>query len=279
MKNCSHLIIAIILLCYPSPGLSSEQKVVVIPLGGKKATGTAVAEDVINGKTFSNDKGVGISGTLIIDKANIRKTEVVTCFDNIGDQRDCAGSGEDGEYQKGVSVTPRFVANVIPEQDIGIGGGIAGNSICDGGEICNGTVTDKLTGLTWLADAHCPGTISHNPDNDTVGRMTWQHALDFVQGINSGIYNCADSSNDGSHQTDWRLPNIEEIHSLSDWDARSTWLVGKPFTGVVRSPYWSSTSYKGFEENAATAHISPGLIWYWEKSLPVAYVWPVRGGQ
>lgn len=261
--------------------LSSEQKVVVVPLGHKKTSGTALAQDVVHGKTFSNDREIGITGTLVINASNIRKTEVTTCFDTFGNQRDCTASGEDGEFQKGISVTPRFVANVLPQQDTGVESGVAGNSICDGGETCNGTVTDMLTGLIWLTNADCPGTVGYNPDNDAAGRSTWQHALDFVKGVNSGIYNCSDYSNNGTHQIDWRLPNIEEMHSIADWSVQGSesWKIGKPFTGTVNSTYWSSTSYKGFERNAATATITPGFIWYWDKSLPVAHVWPVRGGQ
>jgi Protein of unknown function (DUF1566) len=48
------------------------------------------------------------------------------------------------------------------------------------------------------------------------GLVSWQHALDFVAGINAGTYNCNDTSNGGSQHTDWRLPNRNELASLVD---------------------------------------------------------------
>ncbi len=44
----------------------AQTKVVVVPLGGKKPAGNAVATDVLYGKTFSNKDDVGITGSLEI---------------------------------------------------------------------------------------------------------------------------------------------------------------------------------------------------------------------
>lgn len=44
----------------------AADKVVIVPLGGKKTTGDAVAADVLEGKTFSNKNEVGIIGTISI---------------------------------------------------------------------------------------------------------------------------------------------------------------------------------------------------------------------
>ena len=79
----------------------------------------------------------------------------------------------------------------------------------------DGTVTDNLTGLMWLRDANCIATNYPEFDTDFTagdGRVTWQHALDFVNGINSGAY-----SQCGAGHQDWRLPNREELRSLLDY--------------------------------------------------------------
>ena len=66
----------------------------------------------------------------------------------------------------------------------------------------NGTVTDNLTGLIWLKEANCWGTL------------TWSQALTYAHGLTNG--QC--SLTDGSVAGDWRLPNIKELSSLIDYD-------------------------------------------------------------
>jgi len=66
-------------------------------------------------------------------RCRIPKTGQTGCWDEQGDPVDCVGTGQDGEYQAGVSVDPKFTDNG------------------------DGTVTDNLTGLIWLRDANCFG--------------------------------------------------------------------------------------------------------------------------
>ena len=82
--------------------------------------------------------------------APVEKTGQTTCYDTDGNPRSCAGTGEDGEHQKGVTwLSTRFTNNG------------------------NGTVTDNLTGLMWTKNANLPG-----------GTMNWQEALIYVDAMN-----------------------------------------------------------------------------------------------
>jgi hypothetical protein len=135
----------------------------------------------------------------------------------------------------------------------------------------NGTIRDHLTGLIWLKNGSC--TLA----------KTWQEALDFIVGINSGSNSCGDTSNSGSHQTDWRLPNILELHSLINYHAadRAAYLNSAGFNSVVSlgGPYWSSTTVAHSSGvNAWAIGFAPGgFLGERDKSNP-AWVWAVRGG-
>jgi hypothetical protein len=94
----------------------------------------------------------------------------------------------------------------------------------------NGTVTDSLTGLTWLQDAGCLP-----PD-------TWAAALSAVNALAAE----ACGLSDGSAAGQWRLPNLGELESLIDVSASSPAIsAGTPFVGVANGVYWTSTSYFG----------------------------------
>jgi hypothetical protein len=81
--------------------------------------------------------------------APVSMTGQTLCCDSDGNPRDCASTGEDGEYQQGVpSPAPRFI---------------------DHGD---GTITDTLTGLMWTKDAQ-----------QIPGLMTWQAALDACNSL------------------------------------------------------------------------------------------------
>ena len=143
-----------------------------------------------------------------------------------------SAAGDDGALEKGVAwPDPRFTDNL------------------------NGTVTDNLTGLIWLKNADCISTLNSTFDVDGTagdGRVTWQHALDFVAGINNDTYDCGDTSDGGNHQTDWRLPNVRELQSLVDYGVNAAPVLpaGHPFTGFQASLYWSSTTDAGNSNGA-----------------------------
>jgi len=84
--------------------------------------------------------------------------------------------GDDGSLQTGVPLTyPRWIDNG------------------------NGTLTDTMTGLTWLKQAECI-------------RQTWSGGIAAVNARASGQCGLTDGSVPGN----WRMPNRQEMLSLSD---------------------------------------------------------------
>ena len=137
-------------------------------------------------------------------------------------------------------------------------------------------MTDNLTGLVWLKDANCIKTQYPGFDNDGTagdGGVTWQHALDFVAGVNAGSYpDC------GANQTDWRLSNRKEFLSLHDFSQDSPILpAGHPFTDALLDFYWSSTSNSSSTGAAWRASLEEGFMFSDFKDS-FDYVWPVRAG-
>ncbi len=160
-------------------------------------------------------------------------------------------TGDDGDLQMGVAwPNPRFT---------------------DHGD---GTVTDNLSGLIWLKNASCP--IAHR---------IWSDALSDVTQLNTdGTMNgsgCSDTSNGGSHQTDWRLPNVRELHSLIDFSQSTGPLLPSdhPFVNVQTNCYWSSTTYASDTSDAWRVSLSIyGGVGNLSKSTGCS-VWAVRDGQ
>lgn len=200
----------------------------------------------------------GPSGSLSNSVILLPKTGQTICFDTSGDVITCPGTGQDGDLQKGVAwPNPRFI-------DMG-----------------DETIADSLTGLQWLEDANCIKTKYPSIDNDICstrycseligdGMVTWQHGLDFVKGINDGLY-----SNCGAGKTDWRLPNRKELRSLVDYSEYVPL-----FSNVQGSYYWTSTTVAGSAARAWPLNMYNG---HEARSISSKthrnYVWPVRAGQ
>ncbi|OGG99090.1 MAG: hypothetical protein A2600_00480 [Candidatus Lambdaproteobacteria bacterium RIFOXYD1_FULL_56_27] len=92
---------------------------------------------------------------------------------------------------------------------------LAGTPFADHG---NQTVTDLSTGLMW--------------DQRETTTMTWTAALSYCENLSL------------AGQTDWRLPNRNELESLVDDTKTSAPTINTTyFPSAVSDYYWSSTTY------------------------------------
>jgi len=194
--------------------------------------------------------GVTIFGVTGSIPQYIAKTGQTTCYDVSGNVIDCAGTGQDAEYRNGglpvVASEEVYNRTSFTCWETGF---------TDNGD---GTVTDNLTGLIWLRDAEC------------FGLRNWVSALSDCNTLADG--SCG--LNDGSSAGDWRLPNINELRSLSGTFPPSSY-----FTDVQWYRYWSSTTAAGaFMPSAWWVRLQNGDVSYYNKT-GTYYVWPVCGGQ
>ena len=155
-------------------------------------------------------------------------------------------AGDDGALRLGLTVpAPRFVEN------------------------SSGLVTDALTSLIWSRSTNAPGPAACGP-----GLIkTWQAALEYTQCLNRNSY---------LGDTDWRLPSIKELQTLTDFSRSLPVLpAGHPFTAVattLTSTYWSSTTAPGASGEALALNMGTGEVTRSSKAVP-QFVWPVRGGK
>jgi quinol monooxygenase YgiN len=168
----------------------------------------------------------------------IAQTGLQQCYDASGRPIPCAGTGQDGDIKAGVPFpTPRFTDNG------------------------DGTVTDNLTGLIWLKNAHRFGTRS------------WDQALRDCHALASGSHGLTDGSRPGT----WRLPNVNELRSLVDYNEFGPTLSkGHPFINVQPTLYWSSTTVPSAPNLARFLFIGLGSCVCDHKSVLMC-VWPVKG--
>ena len=200
----------------------------------------------------------GVTGRLVDGGGATRvpKTGQTQCWNASGGLISCGGTGQDGEYQRGV------LPPVAPDESY-LAYGWAGIRFTD--NLDAGTVTDNLTGLIWLRNAKC------------WDKGDWQTGLTNCNNLASGSCGLAD----GSVAGDWRLPNINELQSLLDTTQSSPALpAGHPFQNVQSHYYWSST----------TSASNRGLAWHVDMGFGFThdipkegegvdlYAWPVRSG-
>jgi len=149
----------------------------------------------------------------------------------------------------------------------------------------NGTVTDTHTGLIWLQDAGC------------LGSLTWAEANQAAAGLENGQCGLADGSKAG----DWRLPSNAEWLAMVDaarnhpqLQCRNPALTDdsgsncfgdgsrSSFMNVTFDGYWSSTTNSqssGLRPDgtkAGTMPLSAGFLLSFFSKNVAQPVWPVR---
>ena len=175
--------------------------------------------------------------------APVEDTGQEECWDATGGSVTCAGTGQDAALRQIVGVdwpSPRFTDNL------------------------DGTITDNLTGLTWLENADC------------FGLRNWTDALADANGLADGQCNLTDGSSAGA----WRLPNIKELLTLVDYGQWNPTLpAGHPFDGVQSASYWTSSSGPATSRNEAwIVYLSFGYCSLSSSKTAIRSVWAVRGG-
>ena len=121
-------------------------------------------------------------------------------------------------------------------------------------------VLDRATGLMWTRDV-------------LVGTIHWQDAVDYCDSLEIGRLSTL--------ATDWRLPSIEELTSLSEpfpSTVSPALPAGHPFINVQSSWYWSATTLANLPSFAWLVSMFNGNVSTFAKNNS-RYVWCVRGGQ
>lgn len=178
------------------------------------------------------------------------RTCQTTCWNTPGTMISCAGTGQDGEQQRG---EPRAY------EDFG-----------------DGTIRDKRTALTWekMSD---DGSIH---DKDT--QLTWAEAFTKIDALNTPP--CFAGS------CDWRLPTPHELYTLvnlgfanpsvspafnTDCTPGCTVLTCS-CTGLTS--YWTSSAQVNDPDSAYLVSLFNGTIGVGAKTLTVFRARAVRGG-
>jgi len=178
----------------------------------------------------------------------ILKTGQTQCWDSAGTEITCAGTGHDGEFQKGTA-----------------------QNYADNGD---GTITDRATGLMWerlgsfdfVANPGDP----HDVDNNT---YTWAQAFQKIADLNT--------ANFAGHM-DWRLPNVMELESLAVFGMVTSRRPGPEIPAVVHAfsngvdsftrsnGYWSSTTGLSLTGQANGVNFLQGGVFFQSKTQPFA---------
>lgn len=156
---------------------------------------------------------------------------------------------DDGYYQKGISRPADSARFILTGQ---------------------GTVLDKLTGLSWLRRTDCVPVAGDD----------WETAIFRVSAINSGSIDCGDTSNAGSHQTDWRLPNLNELMSLMNINTVPQLARSYPFIITGNSAAWTSTTsqHSAVVDEAYFVNIFSGEFHSGDKKETFNLLFAVRDG-
>ncbi len=134
----------------------------------------------------------------------------------------------------------------------------------------NGTVTDSTTSLVW---DQCPyGLTGAACSTGTVFYGTWAGALDAAVAANAVSY---------KGFTDWRVPNKNELESITKIDSYTSGQPSIDTTAFPNTPlnwFWTSTTYSPYPSSAWIVYFVYGRTDAYYKTSSY-YVRLVRSGQ
>jgi len=121
----------------------------------------------------------------------------------------------------------------------------------------NGVVTDSVTQLEWQDD--------YSDNGGDIKSTTWQSAIEYCEALTL------------NNQSDWRLPNINELSSLVD-NSKYSPSINSVFELTSSGYYWSATTNTNNSNDAWFVYFSKGLVSYNYKNYS-NYVRCVRAGE
>jgi hypothetical protein len=165
------------------------------------------------------------------------RTGQVKCYDSVGTEIVCTGTGQDGDHRTGVPwPVPRFTAGTADEADC---------------------ITDTLTGLMWTKNANLPG-----------GERTWNQAIDDANErvlCGHGDWRLPD------------INELESLVHTGEMSPPAWLLTQGFTNVQTGGCYWSSTTAARTAGNAWLIGTDMGDVDYTNKSTNACYVWPARG--